>query len=74
QGDRDSLAPVVEARAFVEQLEAVSQNRVIYMEFPGAQHIFDLGYSYQSAQMIEGVLSVLNDEYARARDASDSGL
>ena len=70
QGDRDSLAPVVEARAFVEQLEATSQKGVVYMEFPGAQHIFDLGYSYQSAQMIEGVLAVLNDEYARFQDLS----
>ncbi len=67
QGDRDSLAPVVEARAFRDRLEEVSKNRVVYMEFPGAQHIFDLGYTYQSAQMIEGVLSVLNDEYARLR-------
>ena len=69
QGDRDSLAPVTEARAFVERLEEVGQERVIYMEFPGAQHIFDLGYSYQSAQMIEGVLAVLNDEYTRCVDS-----
>ncbi|MEA3501594.1 MAG: alpha/beta hydrolase [Actinomycetota bacterium] len=67
QGDRDSLAPVVEARAFVERLQGTSPKRVVYMEFPGAQHIFDLGYSYQSAQMIEGVLSVLNDEYENSR-------
>jgi acetyl esterase/lipase len=73
QGDRDSLAPVVEARAFVERLEGVSQNHVIYMEFPGAQHIFDLGYSYQSAQMIEGVLAVLNDEYERFDDSRADG-
>ena len=72
QGDRDSLAPVVEARAFVEQLEKTSQKGVIYMEFPGAQHIFDLGYSYQSAQMIEGTLAVLNDEYKRSRNRSNS--
>jgi acetyl esterase/lipase len=71
QGDRDSLAPVVEARAFVERLHNISQKRVIYMEFPGAQHIFDLGYSYQSAQMIEGVLSVLNDEYERFTGSRD---
>lgn len=71
QGDRDSLAPVVETRAFVEQLESTSQKSVTYMEFPGAQHIFDLGYSYQSAQMIEGVLAVLNDEYARFEASRD---
>ena len=43
------------------------------MEFPGAQHIFDLGYSYQSAQMIEGVLAVLNDEYERFVDSRADG-
>ena len=73
QGDRDSLAPVVEAREFVERLENASQKRVVYMEFPGAQHIFDLGYSYQSAQMIEGVLAVLTDEYERSRGSNKSG-
>jgi len=72
QGDRDSLAPVVEARAFVERLEDVSKSRVVYMEFPGAQHIFDLGYSYQSSQMVEGVLSVLNDEYTRHTSSGGS--
>ena len=36
---------------------------MVYMEFPGAQHIFDLFYSYQSARMAEGVLAFLNDAY-----------
>ncbi|MDJ0954779.1 MAG: alpha/beta hydrolase [Acidimicrobiia bacterium] len=63
-GDLDTLSPVAEARAFVEKLEAASKHRVVYMEFPGAQHIFDLSYSHQSAQMIEGILSVLEYELA----------
>ncbi len=58
QGDMDTLAPVEEARAFVDQLREAGTD-VAYMEFPGAQHVFDLGYSYQSSQMIEGVLSLL---------------
>ena len=65
QGDRDTLAPVEEARAFVDRLAEASGSRVIYMEFPGAQHIFDLFYSNQSAQMVEGVLAFLNAEYRR---------
>lgn len=72
QGDRDTMAPVEEARAFVETLRATSGRRVVYLEFPGAQHIFDLGFSYQSAQMIEGTLSVLEDEYRRARRRDDA--
>lgn len=67
QGDRDTMAPVEEARAFVHKLAATSKRRVVYFEFPGAQHIFDLGYSYQSGEMIEGVHSVLEDEYRRHR-------
>ncbi|MCJ7781781.1 MAG: alpha/beta hydrolase [Acidimicrobiia bacterium] len=67
QGDRDSLAPVVEARAFVEHLREQSRSRVVYMEFPGVQHIFDIFYSYQSAQMVEGVLAFLDDTYTRFR-------
>ena len=74
QGDRDTLAPVVEARAFVDELHKLSNSRVLYMEFPGAQHIFDMFYSYQSAQMVEGVLAFLNHEYAASQrtDGSDS--
>ena len=69
QGDRDTLAPVEEARAFVDRLTETSRSAVVYMEFPGAQHIFDLFYSYQSARMVEGVLAFLNDECDR-RDTS----
>jgi acetyl esterase/lipase len=67
QGDSDTMAPVEEARAFVDRLRDTSEERAVYMEFPGAQHIFDLGYSYQCAEMIEGVLSVLEDEYRQHR-------
>lgn len=59
QGEGDTLAPVQEAQAFVARLRALSQSPVLYMEFPGAQHIFDLFYSYRSARMIEGVVAFL---------------
>jgi acetyl esterase/lipase len=70
QGDNDTLAPVVEARAFVAELESHSTSPVVYMEFPGAQHIFDLFYSYQSAQMVEGVLAFLNDAHTRFAESN----
>ncbi len=72
QGDRDTLAPVQEARAFVDRL-LEADARVIYMEFPGAQHIFDIFYSYQSAQMIEGVLAFLQAERNRVQDPEATG-
>lgn len=67
QGERDTMAPVVEARAFVERLEDVSEAPVVYMEFRGAQHIFDLFYSYRAARMVEGVLSFLEHERTAQR-------
>ena len=59
QGDRDTLAPVEEARAFVDALRQASPQPVVYMEFPGAQHAFDLLYSVRTANLVGGVLSVL---------------
>jgi acetyl esterase/lipase len=61
QGNRDTLAPVEEARAFVARLREAAVAPVLYMELPGAQHIFDLFYSYRSARMIDGVLAFLED-------------
>ncbi len=66
QGDRDTLAPVQEARAFVGRLREVSQAPVLYMELPGAQHIFDLFYSYRSSRMVDGVLAFLEDVRVQA--------
>lgn len=72
QGDRDTLAPVVETRAFVGRLTEASGSRVVYMELPGAQHIFDIFYSYQAARMIEGVVSFLHDELVRSKQTEPS--
>ena len=41
-GNRDSLIPVGEARAFVDQLRSVSAATVGYVELPGVGHGFDL--------------------------------
>ncbi len=65
QGDKDTLAPAVEARAFVDRLAEISNSKVVYLEFPGAQHVFDLFYSYRCARMIEGATALLNDELSR---------
>lgn len=62
----------METRAFVDRLQQASSSRGVYIEFSGAQHIFDLGYSYQSAQMIEGVLAFLHDELSRSETAGVS--
>jgi acetyl esterase/lipase len=41
-GDKDTLAPVEEARAFAEALRATSTSDVVYLELHGAQHAFDV--------------------------------
>lgn len=68
QGERDTLAPVREAQAFVARLRELSLSPVLYMEFRGAQHIFDLFYSYRSARMVEGVAAFLE----HLRDAAET--
>jgi acetyl esterase/lipase len=54
-GDRDSMAPLADARAFVERMREVSKQPVLYAEIAGAQHSFDLFVSPRSLPVIEGV-------------------
>ena len=62
-GDRDTLAPVQYARAFVQLLRERSEAAVAYAELPGAQHAFDIFYSPRSVRVIEGVERFLNRVY-----------
>jgi len=54
-GSRDTLAPVEDARLFVERLRAVSNAPVLYAEMEGAQHAFDIFPSFRTARVIEAV-------------------
>jgi acetyl esterase/lipase len=54
-GDKDTLAPVEDARAFVASLSAVSTSPVIYVELHGAQHAFDLFGSPRTRRMMRAV-------------------
>jgi acetyl esterase/lipase len=58
-GDRDTLAPVEDARLFVEMLREVSHAPVFYVELLGAQHAFDLFASPRTAAMLSGTLRFL---------------
>jgi acetyl esterase/lipase len=53
-GDRDSLAPVTGARAFVEKMRATSTAPCAYVELPGAQHAFELFPSLRSVPVVHG--------------------
>jgi acetyl esterase/lipase len=54
-GDRDSIVPVEDARAFVQRLRSVSTNPVVYAELPGAQHGFDLFRSIRFDAVVDAV-------------------
>lgn len=59
-GTDDSIIPVPEGRAFVEELRKVSESTVAYCEVPHAQHAFDFFGSprgHYTAEAIERFLS-----------------
>jgi acetyl esterase/lipase len=53
-GDRDSLAPVSAARAFVAALRGTCASPIAYVELPGAQHAFELFPSLRSVAAVQG--------------------
>ena len=64
-GDHDTLAPVEDARTFVERLRAVSRQPVLYAEMKGAQHAFEMFPSPRTAKVIEGVERFLTTLWER---------
>lgn len=69
QGDRDTLTPVADARAFAEQLASASKHPVGYAEFPGAQHAFDIYYSHRAIAAVELASRFLVTSHRRAANA-----
>jgi acetyl esterase/lipase len=54
-GTNDTLAPVAEARHFAEMLREVSNEPVVYAEFAGAHHAFEIFPSVRALHAIHGV-------------------
>lgn len=74
-GTHDSLAPVEEARCFVQALREVSKSPVAYAELPGAQHAFEVFHSLRTRHVVRGVdrfLTAIHSGYqsGRAPEAS----
>ncbi|MGH1342629.1 MAG: alpha/beta hydrolase fold domain-containing protein [Nannocystales bacterium] len=70
-GSRDSMVPLEDAKDFVTELRAVSDNPVRFTTVPGAHHSFDLLVSLRSLPVIEAIGDWLDDRIARQRpDAS----
>ncbi len=68
QGDRDTLTPAVDARAFAKRLASTSRHPVGYAEFPGAQHAFDIYYSHRAIAAVELASRFLATAHRRAAD------
>jgi acetyl esterase/lipase len=66
-GSHDNLAPVTQARRFVERLRAVSDEPVLYAEVPGASHAFDVFYSTRTSHAVTAVDRFLAWVVRRAR-------
>lgn len=64
-GTNDTLVPVGQARSMVDKLRAVSRNPVAYVEFPGAQHAFDVFSSPRTDASVAGIERFLNVVRAR---------
>jgi acetyl esterase/lipase len=71
-GDLDTLAPVEEARRFVEVLRSVSREPVVYVELPGTHHAFDVFHSVRTLHTIEGVDAFLEWIVSSRVDAARS--
>ncbi len=71
-GDKDTLAPVEDARRFVEALREASSEPVAYAEMKGAEHAFDVFPSARSARVIEGVERFLTTIWDRRRASTDA--
>lgn len=72
-GDKDTLAPVEDARTFVQRLREISEQPVLYAEMQGAQHAFEVFPSMRTARVIEGVERFLSTLWERRPDTEAEG-
>jgi acetyl esterase/lipase len=68
-GTHDSLAPVAEARVFVERLRKTSRSAVGYVELPAAQHAFEVFHSPRTSHVVQAVDRFLASVYSQYLDA-----
>jgi acetyl esterase/lipase len=66
-GDNDTLAPVQDARRFVDELATVSEAPVIYIELHGAQHAFDVVTTIRTKRIVRAVDRFLSTMWVRHR-------
>lgn len=70
-GSHDSLASVRDAQVFVETLAGVSEQPVVYVEMPGAEHAWETMHSLRTEHTVDGVQRFL--EWSLARHRGETG-
>lgn len=65
-GTNDTLVPVAQARAMVDMLRGTSEQPVVYVEYPGAQHAFDVFAGNRTNAAVSGIERFLNVVRAEA--------
>ena len=72
-GGNDSLAPVDEARRFVERLRGVSKEPVVYIELDHTQHAFDVFHSIRTTHVVHAIERFCTWVWARYRASAGGG-
>lgn len=72
-GDHDCDVPVEDARALARYLASGSPGETWYVELPGAQHGFDIWYSWRIAAVIDGIDAFL-DRVHSSLSGMDTGF
>lgn len=67
-GTHDNMAPVSQARGFVDALRARSKREVVYVEVPFAHHAYDVFHSPRTAATVRGIHAFLAATHARRED------
>ena len=73
-GDLDLLAPVEEARLFVERLREVSSAPAVYVELVGAQHAFEMFHSIRALHTVSAVDAFLAWLLSRDGKSTDAAI
>ncbi|HEX7520486.1 MAG TPA: alpha/beta hydrolase [Acidimicrobiia bacterium] len=73
-GDLDLLAPVEEARLFVERLRKVSEAPAVYVELAGAQHAFEMLPSIRALHTVTAVDAFLAWLLSRDGKSTDAAI
>ena len=72
-GTHDSLAFNEDAHDFVAALQDKSRNEVVLLEFPGAQHAFEIFHSIRTTHAVHAVTSFLEHVHQRYVEGAPHG-